>query len=139
MEVPDSPETYFINHFKDGECYLAINGINKEFGTWFSIKEDNRVLYEGASIGKMVYYNYRIKCNPKNPSEETLMVDFYYYNDGLLDKIIRDSFWEKKSTSLPTRTFSFEYYDKNVSIYSEQANMNNEIIKSKFYTGEIKG
>ena len=162
MEAPDSHETYLINHFTDGECYLAINGIHKEFGTWFSIKDDNCVLtlqflgdaskkdgvfildqmycvlYVGTSIGKMIYYNYRIMRNPKYPPKETLMVDSYCYNDGLLDKIVRDGFWEKKSTVLPTRTFSFEYSGKKVSIYSEQANMNNEIIKSKLYTGAIK-
>jgi len=161
-EAPVLPESYSINHFKGGKCYLAVSGHHKEWGTWFSIKEDDCVitlqflgnalkkdniftldqmyctLHENEHISKVLYYHYRLKHNPKYPPEETFMTDSYCYDGGLLNKIIRDGFRKNKDSILSTSTFSFEYHDKKVSIYAESANINNEVIKSKLYTGAIQ-
>ena len=75
-------------------------------------------IFENNKLNKVLFYH----------SDNNFMEDSYSYdNQGRIEKIIRDGYWGKSSSVLPTRTFKFDYDTNNkLTLFSKQLKQNGE-------------
>lgn len=116
----------FVEYEKDSVKWLLFS---EDFDDKMVLQQLKIAHYQNDQITKVVSY-----LSDKDADEETLMVDIYHYNkENKLESIIRNGFYEMKSTILDEREISFVYENGIVSIYSTQNTINN---KQLIYEGD---
>lgn len=142
------------NHFLDDKLVYSFRNENENWGTIFIDYENDNTIkwflfsenYDDEMVLqqlKIAYYNNdRVEkvlsyLMDEDEDEETFMLDCYNYSEeGKLENIIRNGFYEMESNILPERKLSFEYNEeRTVKIHSEQKTAGG-IKKNLIYSGK---
>jgi len=120
---------YFSNQLEKSwinTCFYQIkdenqNNIGLHYDGTLKEPELNQIyisIFENDKLNKVLFYH----------SEDNFMEDSYFYdNQDRIEKIIRDGYWGKPSSILPTRTFKFDYDINNkLTLFSKQLKQNGE-------------
>lgn len=139
---PEVKEGLFVNKLRNSKLYYSYNYEKKEWGSVFLVKDNQKEYYltyhnndddeivlfniyciiaQNSVIEKIIFYSM-----DKDQDEETFMVDHYsYLQNGDIEFIERNGFYDNKKNILPTRTFRFQYESTKILIYSKQKRANN--------------